>query len=218
MAPNVGLLFLVPDDYQHMDAIQRTIEKVATPKYRVAVTTWRNLIGRLEAEGLNETNEVFRDFHAFLKKWFAVEPITFEERELHMIYSRDVGKAYSNLIDFVDQTSDILTRSGYDISRSRNSYEYGFYGKDVSGKRLTWFGIYYGHWESNGCPLTLGVERTLQLPKSLSRRLGESPTEDVGWNIYDIPESALLKKDSQVALAGVLKSVLNCGKQRKKRT
>jgi len=203
---NAGLLFLVPDNYQHLSIIKDMVS-IATKSHRTSFTTWSSLVARLDSYGLSEANELFRDFIALLKQWFEPVSILFTKGELQMLFNKEAGKTYASLIKLVDQVHDILAKS-YSCSKGRNTDEYGFYVKDQDGKRFLWFGIWYYFWEESGCPMSLGLPKSRKSPKRIAEGIRAADIEDSFFDFFMIPDELLLRKENSKDLGRILLSLL----------
>ena len=202
-----GLLFLVPEDYQHIDIIQDIIERHKGQAGFISISTWNNLIARLCYYGLAETNDIFKDFLDLLGQWFEPISIDFTKGELDMLFNKEVGKSYSALIDLVDSIYEIVAKT-YSCSRSRISDEYGLYVKDNKGSQILWFGIYYAYWEATGYPLCIGLLKNKQKPASIPDSIIENTIEDNFWNYYSVEKELLIAKENTKTLSGILMSLI----------
>jgi hypothetical protein len=156
--PECLLVFLVPSEWNHLDALdilRNASSSEEAPK--IHVVHWERIVEIIEQNELGVLNPILNEFGELITGRIAPKPVAFLQKEVSMLFSKDIPTALSNLERLI---AGIQGRSTYKMRTSKASLcgeEYGIYFLNSQGKDVFWFGIWMPFWKEHGIPLCFGV-------------------------------------------------------------
>lgn len=143
------LCFIIPIDYHEL----QTLQNLAKQK-DVSIIFWPEIIKLIVTNQLSESSQLFNEFYKFLKYWFEPKRISFSNKQLKLMYSKEIPEITTKLYSLIDEVKKrILGDERLHVSKTKTSSEFGFYVDDKENNGFLFFGIWYEQWLNNGYPL-----------------------------------------------------------------
>ena len=152
------LCFIIPSDYYEL----KSIEILASQK-GIKIIFWNEIIHLIERDELNLSSQLFNEFLKFLKYWFEPVQISFSNKQLKLMYSKEIPEITLKLYDLIEQVKKkIIKDDRLHVSKTKTSTEFGFYVDDKKNNGFLFFGIWYKQWVENGYPLCYSIRQQIQ--------------------------------------------------------
>lgn len=143
------LCFIIPADYHEL----QTIQMIAQEK-DVSIIFWPEIIKLIGINQLPEYSQLFNEFYKFLKYWFEPKTISFPNKQLKLMYSKEIPEITTKLYSLIEEVKKRVIRDErLHVSKTKTSSEFGFYIDDNDNNGFLFFGIWYKQWLKNGYPL-----------------------------------------------------------------
>jgi hypothetical protein len=169
-----ALVFLHPNNYNHLDNYTERLEKVKkhTTENDIYTNelTWSNFYDKIIDAELNIWNPIIQEFCNLLQDWFIPKKITITNSNLINMFTTETAKTIRKIIEIVDQIGFELPKNNIEITKKRKEilHEYGFYIKSKTLEKSSIFvGLWFPYWEKVGEPFCLSIN-TNSTPKELT--------------------------------------------------
>lgn len=149
-----ALCFIIPEDYHELTRI----EELSNENEEIKLIFWNEIIQLITEKEFDKSSQLFNEFLKFLKDWFEPMHISFTTKQLKLMYDNQIPEILITLFDAIEQIKkSISANKNIIISKTKTSFEHGFYAKDEEGKELFFFGIWYELWKDMKSPICIAV-------------------------------------------------------------
>ena len=213
------VVFLLPDEYAHIDELTRRIADVKGKDVPVVIRTWRQIISIIETYGLHDINPVFAEFYQFLIMWFRPPKVVFTLEEIMLMFDDKVPTIMDKLYQIIDavhdETSKLaqpkLRRLTAGARKEDKDDEYGIDFRTENGDDLLWFGTWNSFWKKYKRPLVFGVEsnKWSKAVVAAFRKRHETELVQFGsWLVVAIDQAVLASDDPVPQIARIINEEL----------
>ena len=194
------LVFLVPTGWKYSESAS-AVSSSLSADVKVQILHWRELIEIIEPVSESLSDGVLAEAIKFWKRWFGMERLTPEERELLKSWHKEEFSAFRKLEQTVNKAKGLLSAGGFETETETNFREsYGFY-----VKRAKAYLLYVGIWTKAPAPLSISIRKASSIwlkPTSLHSEAVASPKapDHLFWALepetWDDPEKVSAKVKS----------------------
>lgn len=152
------LCFIIPMDYYD----RCTLETISQQE-GVKIIFWNEIIQLIVKNEIHQSSQIFNEFLKFLKYWFEPVKISFSNKQLKLMYSKEIPEVTIKLYNLIEEIKKkIIKHERLHVSKTKTSTEFGFYLDDKENNKFLFFGIWYQQWLENGYPLCYSASPKVQ--------------------------------------------------------